>query len=305
LVLVNSRSDRYLEPAQQLYDWLIRPLQLELQSQGISHLSVIADEGLRSLPLATLHDGQQFLIEQYSVGMMPSLSLVDVRYQALNQPNILAMGASQFSDQTPLPAVPTELAIITRQQRQPAYLNEAFTLATLRDKAQARQSQVLHLSTHAFFQPGAPDQAYVKLWGEEELQLTAFRDLKLYEEPPLELLVLSACQTAVGDRGAELGFAGAALQAGVKSVLASLWSVSDLGTMRLMGEFYEQLNHPHVTTKAEALRQAQLGLLRGEARIEDGFLGDLTLPPELANQSNTDLTHPYYWSAFTLIGSPW
>ncbi|MEM8639316.1 MAG: CHAT domain-containing protein [Cyanobacteria bacterium P01_G01_bin.54] len=302
---LTNLSDRYLRPAQQLYDWLIQPVEAELQAQGIQNLSIIADEGLRSLPIAALHDGEQFLIEQYSLGVLPSISLVDTRYQSLNQPRVLAMGASRFASQADLPAVPTELELVTLGQAQAPYLDEAFTHANLKRQAGDRNFDILHLATHAVFQAGAPDQAYVQLWGEETLKLESFRDLKLHEEPAVELLILSACQTALGDADAELGFAGASLQAGVKSVLASLWSVSDLGTMRLMSEFYGQLADPAVTIKAEALRQAQLSLLRGEATLEDGFLGALPLPPELAQSQETDLTHPFYWSAFMLVGSPW
>ncbi|MEM8641200.1 MAG: CHAT domain-containing protein, partial [Cyanobacteria bacterium P01_G01_bin.54] len=98
---------------------------------------------------------------------------------------------------------------------------------------------------------------------------------------------------------------GSALQAGVKSVLASLWQVSDLGTLVLMNQFYDQLGNPDVPIKAEALRQAQLALLRGETSLANGTIGDVPLPPELARFTNADLSHPYYWSAFTLVGSPW
>ncbi|MEM8637610.1 MAG: CHAT domain-containing protein [Cyanobacteria bacterium P01_G01_bin.54] len=298
-------GQRYLAPAQALYNWLIRPVQDDLERLQIQNLSIIADEGARSLPFAVLHDGQQFLVEQYSSGLMPSLSLVDTRYRPLNEPRILAMGASQFTRQSPLPAVPAELALITQQQRQPAQLNAQFTAANLTRQTRDRRFQVLHLATHATFSSGAADAAYVQLWGDEQLQLNSFRDLKLYEDPPLELLILSACETAIGDRHAELGFAGASLQAGVKSVLASLWQVSDLGTLALMGAFYDQLADPDVTIKAEALRQAQLALLRGEVNLQSGFIGEMPLPPELARYRDTDLTHPFYWSAFTLVGSPW
>lgn len=121
----------------------------------------------------------------------------------------------------------------------------------------------------------------------------------------MELLILSACETAVGDADAELGFAGAALQAGVKSVLASLWQVSDLGTVVLMNAFYTQLGSPAVSTKAEALHQAQLSLLSGDANLQTGWINETTLTPELERYVDADLTHPFYWSAFTLVGSPW
>jgi CHAT domain-containing protein len=123
----------------------------------------------------------------------------------------------------------------------------------------------------------------------------------------VELLVLSACRTALGDEQAELGFAGLAVQAGVKSALASLWYVSDEATLGLMSQFYEQLKS--APSKAEALRQAQLAMLNGQVRIESGNLRDargvVRLPAALAGLQDKQLTHPYYWAAFTMIGNPW
>jgi CHAT domain-containing protein len=124
---------------------------------------------------------------------------------------------------------------------------------------------------------------------------------------PVDLLVLSACQTALGDKDAELGFAGLAINAGVRTALASLWEVNDAATLGLMTKFYQQLQV--TTTKAEALRQAQLSMLRGEVRLEDGNLvtpnGTIPLTEELRKLGNLRLTHPYYWSAFTIVGNPW
>ncbi|MGB0560675.1 MAG: CHAT domain-containing protein [Spirulinaceae cyanobacterium] len=298
-----SQGDRYLDPAQQLYDWLIRPLEPHIAELGLDHLSIIPDAGLRSLPVAALHNGDRFLVEDYSLGILPSLSLIDWRYEAIDEARVLAMGASKFTSQVPLPAVPLELALIS-PNRQP-FLNDRFTQDNLDDQTQDRQFQILHLATHAQFQPGAADAAYVQLWGEDRLQLKNLRNFGLYNAPAVELLILSACETAVGDADAELGFAGAALQAGVKSVLASLWQVSDLGTVALMNEFYEQLDNPEVSIKAEALRRAQLSLLYGQTDLQTGAIGTTPLPPVLVQFADADLSHPYYWSAFTLVGSPW
>jgi CHAT domain-containing protein len=128
-----------------------------------------------------------------------------------------------------------------------------------------------------------------------------------WNDPPVELLVLSSCRTALGDEEAELGFAGLAVQAGAKSALASLWYVNDEGTLGLMTQFYEQLKTAPI--KAEALRQTQLAMLSGQVQLENGQLrtvgGTITLPPELKQLKNRQLTHPYYWAAFTLVGSPW
>jgi CHAT domain-containing protein len=125
----------------------------------------------------------------------------------------------------------------------------------------------------------------------------------------VQLLVLSACDTAVGNETTEMGFAGLAVQAGVKSVLASLWKVSDLGTLALMTEFYHQLGKQEVTIKAEALRQAQIAMLRGQVRIESNQLvgsgPKVNLPLELEKQKDKNLSHPFYWAGFTMVGTPW
>ncbi|MEM6436386.1 MAG: CHAT domain-containing protein, partial [Cyanobacteria bacterium P01_D01_bin.115] len=146
---------------------------------------------------------------------------------------------------------------------------------------------------------------YIQFW-DQRLGLDQLRELQL-NNPPLDLLVMSACRTALGDTSAELGFAGLAVQAGVKSALASLWQVSDLETAGLMTEFYTQLSQQPY--KAEALRQAQLAMLRGEVTVTDGVLqwngGSQPLPADLVNLRFGDTRHPYYWAAFTLVGSPW
>ncbi len=303
-----TRTTSYLAPAQQLYQWLVAPIEPELKAKGISNLAYISDTGLRFLPMGALHDGHQFLIEKYSVGLMPSLSLTDTRYVSLKNAKVLAMGASEFRNQPPLPAVPTELSVITKNLWPgTAFLNQAFTLSNLKAERQQEPFQIIHLATHGEFQSGALGNSYIQLW-DTKLRLDQLRQLG-WNNPPVELLVLSACRTALGNDEAELGFAGFAVQAGVKSALASLWYVNDEGTLGLMTEFYHQLRTAPI--KAEALRQAQIALLRGTVLIDNGTLRDaqgdtIPLPSPLASDTGTyNLSHPYYWAAFTLIGSPW
>lgn len=297
----------YLAPAQQLYQWLIAPLEQDLQNEEIENLSFILDTGLRFIPLAALHDGNQFLIEKYSVGLMPSLSLTDTRYTNLRDMEVLAMGASEFTDQLPLPAVPTELqTIVPNLWPGEIFLNAEFTVQNLRQQREQRPFGILHLATHGEFRPGGLSESYIQFWN-QKLRLDEIRQLGL-NDPPLELLVLSACRTALGDEQAELGFAGLAVQAGVKSALASLWYVSDEGTLALMTEFYSQLRE--VPIKAEALRQTQIAMIEGEVRLEDGEIYTsrseaVLLPEGVVRNETQDLSHPFYWAAFTLIGSPW
>jgi CHAT domain-containing protein len=298
---------RYIPMAEQLDQWLVAPIKRDLQAEGIQNLVYIMDVGLRSLPMAALYDGRKFLVERYSIGMMPSLGLTNTQYQDINNSQVLAMGASQFTDELPLPAVPMELSLITpRLWQGKSYLNQGFTLNNL--KAQRRQKPfgIIHLATHARFRPGTRDNTYIRLWN-SKLSLGELPQLG-WNNPPVELLVLSACRTALGDREAELGFAGLAAQAGVKSVLGSVWNISDEGTLALMTAFYQQLKQAPM--KAQALQQAQLAMLKGEVRLQGGELRTTTgeklpLPPELAKLEDQDFSHPNYWSGFTMIGSPW
>ncbi|MBD2463973.1 CHAT domain-containing protein [Oscillatoria sp. FACHB-1407] len=302
------RTRLYLEPARQLYQWIIAPLEADLQAQAIDTLVFCVGENLRSLPFAALHDGQQFLIEKYSVGLIPAFSLTNPNYNRLRQLRVLAMGASEFQGLEDLPAVPLELSAITQDRQGRVFLNRQFTLENLRRQLTSQAFGIVHLATHAEFNPGEPDKSYIQLWQGDRLDLDQLRRLD-WRDLPVELLVLSACQTALGDREAELGFAGLSFQSGVKSSLASLWRVSDTGTLALMREFYGQLANPEVTTKAEALRRTQIAMLKGQIYIENDQLhnsnGAMSLPDELSQSGRLTFVQPYFWSAFTLVGSPW
>lgn len=296
----------YLASSQQMYQWLVAPLEADLQALGINNLTFLLDTGLRSIPLAALHDGNGFIIERYSLGLMPSLSLTDGRHMDVRNAQVLGMGAAEFSELSALPAVPFELEMITTQLWSGrAFLNEAFTQKNLTQVRSEQPFGILHLATHGEFLPGELANSYIQ-FGDGKLTLDQLRELGL-NNPPVNLLVLSACRTALGDKEAELGFAGLAVLAGVQSALGSLWYVSDAGTLGLMTGFYQHLRESPI--KTEALRQAQLAMLRGEIRLENGQLiyGEerVALPPELAELGNLELTHPYYWSAFTMIGNPW
>ncbi|HLP88092.1 MAG TPA: CHAT domain-containing protein, partial [Nostocaceae cyanobacterium] len=251
----------YLSPSQQLYQWIIAPHGEELQKQGINNLMFVMDDGLRSLPVAALHDGKQFLVEKYSLALVPSFSLTNTEYVGVKDEPVLAMGTAEFEpdeNQKPLFAVPIELRTITERlgdSRVTAIKGEQFTLENLKNKRTARQYKIIHLATHADFPnqaQGGRSSSYIQLYN-DKLRLEEIRQLG-WENPQVELLVLSACKSALGDGEAELGFAGLAVQTGVKSAMASLWYVSDPGTLGLMNEFYTNLNT--ATIKAEALQQA-------------------------------------------------
>ena len=300
------RTASYLPASQKLYQWFVAPLESELEELGIDTLIFSMDKGLRTLPLAALHDGQEFLVQKYSISITPSLHLTDVRYADIKNASVLAMGISEFEDQNPLPAVPVEIATITESwQSGQAFLNEGFTLDNLKLQREKQPFEIIHLATHGQFQSGQEENSYLQLW-DGKLHLERMGELE-WDEPAVELLVLSACRTAVGDAEAEYGFAGLAVQAGVKSALASLWYANDTGTLSLMSEFYHKLRSAPI--KASALRKAQIAMIEESVRLENGELigtfGTIPLPAELAEMGDRALSHPYYWAGFTMIGSPW
>ena len=298
-------EEGYQPLARQLYDWLLAPIETDLQHEGIDNLMYVLDEGLRTMPLAAMMTGDRFAIEQYGISMLPSVGLLNADFDIEpSEQNVLTAGADQFEALEALPAVPVELGIVgSTSTAAEMLLNESFSLEGLTKARTERPKTMMHLATHAAFNPGALDRSYVQLW-DEQLTLNNISNLDLSE---LEMLILSACSTAVGSREAELGFAGLAAATGVEASMGSLWNVSDLGTMALMAEFYEQLQANPL--RFSALQKAQLSLLKGDTRLEDGKLITRTdehvLPDDFASEETITFSHPFFWSAFTLIGSPW
>lgn len=300
------RTTSYLRSAQQLYEWMIEPIEAELVQQEIDNLTFILPGGLRSLPVAAFHSGNEFLVERYSLGLMPSVSLTDLRYRDIRDSQVLAVGASDFIDQPELPAVPIELSTIANQLWPgEILLNETFTPARLVNERQQTPYGIVHLATHGDFNAGSVENSYIQFW-DQRLGLDQIRSLQL-NNPLVELMVLSACRTALGNQQAELGFAGMAVAAGVKTALASLWRVDDVATAGLMAQFYSDLQAEPI--KAEALRQTQLAMLQGNIQVEGNQLtwedGELQLSPELVGTDSSLYKHPYFWASFTTIGSPW
>ncbi|MEA5626993.1 CHAT domain-containing protein [Nostoc sp. UHCC 0251] len=305
----NRRRTGYLRSSQQLYRWIIAPLEADLQAREINNLVFLPDIGLRSTPMAALHDGKGFLVEKYSIGLMPSLSLTNTLYKDIKKSQILALGVSQSTQgQEPLPAVPLELSILVSKLWQgKLLLDKQATLENLKTIRRQEPFGIIHMATHADFAPGTLSNSYIQLW-EDKLRLNQLRQLRL-NEPQVEMLVLSACRTALGDEESELGFAGLAVLAGVKTTVASLWSVNDAGTAALMTKFYDNLRTASI--KAEALRLAQVGMVKGQIYVKNGQIqglgvaGSLPLPADSVDESDQLLTHPYYWAGFTMVGNPW
>ena len=270
-----------LELFQQAYDWLIRPLEPELESNKIKTLVFVTDGVLRSLPPATLHDGKQYLIEKYSVAIAPSLQLTELQTTNKDSQDILLAGLSQprqgFNQ---LPGVKQEIEQIEPLFASNVLLDNSFTELNFIESTSQTPFRVVHLATHGQFSSEAED-TFVLTWDNriniDELSRLLRADSQQLR--PIELLVLSACETATGDTDATLGLAGIAVRAGARSTVASLWAVDDSATVSLMTNFYQKLATGNIT-KAEALRQAQISVLQDDA-----------------------FSHPFFWSAFILVGN--
>ena len=287
-LVITSANSQLIEPRrlnlklfQQAYNWLIRPLEDELAASKIKTLVFVPDGVLRNLPPATLHDGKQYLIEKYSVAIAPSLQLTELQATDKQRQDILLAGLSQprqgFSS---LPGVKQEIEQIEPLFTSDVLLNDSFTELNFNRSTSQTPFRVVHLATHGQFSSNAED-TFILTWDNriniDELSRLLRGDSKQLR--PIELLVLSACETATGDRLATLGLAGIAVRAGARSTVASLWSVDDLATVTLMTRFYQELAKGNMT-KAEALRQAQISILK-----DDIF------------------SHPFFWSAFILLGN--
>ncbi|MGJ3250416.1 MAG: CHAT domain-containing protein [Elainellaceae cyanobacterium] len=269
------------ETSQQVYDWLIRPADVELAQAHIETLVFVLDGELRNVPMAALYDGDRYLIETYSIALTPSLQLIAPKPLEQVDLRVIAAGVSEprpgFSA---LPNVPVELQTIQSEIPSQILLNDEFTSSALQDQVQTRPFPVVHLATHGQFSSQA-NETFIVAWDQRiyvnEMQ-RVLHARTTAQTDAIELLVLSACQTAEGDRRAALGLAGVAIRAGARSTLASLWNVNDESTARLMSSFYQSLKAG--VPKAEALRQAQL---------------------ELVNDST--YWRPMYWSSYVLIGN--
>jgi filamentous hemagglutinin family protein len=292
--------------SQQLYQWLLAPLEKDLAAQGIQNLMYALDRGLRTAPVSAMRDSSGFSLERYGISVVPSVGLMQADFPVRVRRSTVAMGVSSFQGESPLPAVPIELAVVKNfVSAAQTTLNEETTLDALEAIQALDQPGVLHLATHATFDPYSPESSYIHLW-DDPLSMKEFSELD-WADSDLELLILSACSTAMSSPNAELGFAGLAAASGVDATVGSLWQVSDIGTLALMSEFYAQLESTDL--RFEALRKAQLALLNGETRIEDGNLqtsrGEVDLPDELGLPESAKLDHPFFWSAFTMVGNPW
>ncbi|RAM51704.1 MAG: hypothetical protein C6Y22_10340, partial [Hapalosiphonaceae cyanobacterium JJU2] len=272
--------------SQQVYNWLIKPIESQLSASGVNTLVFVLDGALRNLSMSSLYDGKQYLIEKYATALSVGLQIFDPKPLQQQRLQALTAGLTQppqaYSEFAPLPAIKTEIELISESGISTTnLLDRQFTSKELENKVNTNPFNVVHLATHGQFSSRA-DQTFI-LAADGPINVTQFDSILRSRDDTraeaLQLLVLSACQTAAGDKRAALGLAGAAVRAGARSTIASLWQIDDESTAQFVGAFYRELKESRIS-KAEALRRAQLQLLK-----------------------HPNYNAPSFWSAYVLIGN--
>jgi CHAT domain-containing protein len=234
------------------------------------------------IPFAALHDGTRYLIEDFAIATTPSLTLTAPQPLSADKPSALLAGvARSVQGFAPLPNVSTELAGIRNHIGGEVLIDDRYTVGRLAAALSQEEYAIVHLATHSVVSDTAANSFLLTYDG--RLSMSELEDILRrgrFRRQPVELLTLSACETAVGDERAALGLAGIALKAGARSAVATLWRVQDDAAAALMTHFYASLAEPANPSKAASLRNAQLQLLKLEATA-----------------------HPAHWAAFMLIGN--
>ena len=278
--LLEKRTTRqYMRPARQIYDWVIRPIEPILERDAPETLVFVPDSLFRMIPMAALHDGKQFLIERYSLGLTPGLDLTDPSPINASESRSLFAGVSEsVSGYSALPNVEREVDALHAVMGGEQLLNQAFSKRALTQMLENQSFGLVHIASHAQFDT---DGGFV-LAHDGPLSFDVFSEAvsqSKFRDQPLELLILSACETAEGDERAALGLSGLAIKAGARSALGSIWQVSDEATAEFMLQFYSSLREPG-SSRAEAMRTAQRAIL-----------------------SQRVYRHPYFWAPFLMINS--
>ncbi|WP_414569453.1 CHAT domain-containing protein [Nostoc sp. CCY 9925] len=275
------------QQAQKVYDLIIRPFVNDLESLQIKTLVFIPDGILRSVPMAALHDGEKFLIEKYAIATTPSLSLTNLQISSKKM-RALVVGLTKNAkvEGCKCEALSHVAAEIRQVQQQipdsKQLLDENFTRDRLESELHQSFYPIIHIATHGEFGQLA-DDTFLVTGDNQKLTITELtrilRSLN-HENKTIDLLMLTACESAIGKDNAVFGFAGVAVQAGVKTAIAPLWLINDAATVNLVTKFYEAWCHSGVS-KAEALRIAQRSLIASDGAF----------------------SHPAYWAAFILVGN--
>jgi CHAT domain-containing protein len=334
-LLQNPNSDiaELKATGKQLYDWLLpQSLQKELKDNKIQNLVFSLDRVTRYIPMSAVFDGEKYLTENYNISTIISANLTQTGERlppGTQNTSVLAAGLSEAKKGfNSLPNVPAELNAIIRQSptdTQGIYpglelLNQSFNRKALRDNL--ADHLILHIATHGKFVPNNAYASYLLLGDGEELPIPEIQNMRDLNK--IHLVVLSACETALGETGQDgteiTGLSYYFLEKGAKAVMASLWQVNDKSTRLLMEQFYSTLAKSTAQspiTKAQALRQAQLSLIRSD-RPKGSTVNNptstgntdsrsLVAQPRPGTQPTTNnasgFSHPYYWAPFILIGN--
>ncbi|MGE5817698.1 MAG: CHAT domain-containing protein [Deltaproteobacteria bacterium] len=279
---LEKRTTReYLPYAQRLYNWLVRPLEADLGSSKINTLVFVPDGALRTVPVGALHDGKQFLVAKYALATTPGLNMTDPHPINREKTNVLAVGVTEaVQGFPPLPYVSDELEAIHKLFGSTTLINEEFQIPNLQEKLRNEKVTILHVASHGEFNRDV-DRTFLLTFKDKLTmdRLDQMIGMFRFRDEPLELLTLSACDTAAGDDRAALGLAGVAIKAGARSAIASLWTVNDEASADLVAELYREIKDPSIS-RAVALQRAQLKIL-----------------------SDPRYDHPGFWSAFILINN--
>jgi len=269
------------EVATILYKWLIRPTVELLDASKIDTIVFVPDGPLRTIPISALYDGRQYLVEQYAIATTLGLQLTDASPLQISDRNMLASGISVSRQGMPaLPGVVTELDMLQNTLGADRLQDKAFTQASIADRITSSSYSVVHVATHGRFDADPRESFLLTYDGLLSLnELSTLLAKSTASGDTVELLVLSACETAVGDERAALGLAGVALRAGARSAIASLWTIGDAATVRIMSTFYAELAR-NQNSKALALQLAQKELIR-----------------------DSDFSHPREWAPFLMLGN--
>lgn len=281
--------DGYRRTGNRLYQFLIEPIRAELARRGITTLVFVPDGPLRTIPMAALWDGQKHLVESFAVAVTPGLELLEPRSIQRVQVQLLTSGLSEKREGfAALTYVPTELDNLQKLYPGATRLQDKDFIKPQIEKAlQTNPYSIVHVASHAYFGKDASESFLLTYDGRLTLDEIE-RLIRPYQlrDQPVELLTLSACQTAEGDpERAALGLAGIAVKAGARSAVATLWSVNEKASVDLMAEFYRELGKgsgslKEQVSKARAMQDAQIKLISGQ-----------------------EFDHPYYWAPFLIIGN--
>jgi CHAT domain-containing protein len=271
----------YMPHARQVYEWLVRPLEGGLERHGVETIVFVPDGPLRTVPMASLHDGEDFLVARYAVATTPGLTLTDPRPIPRDDIELLLGGLTEpVQGFAPLPAVDEELATIADLFPSKVLKDEAFVLSSVESELSSTAYSIVHVASHGQFDADLSETFLLTYDGRLDMdQIGELMGITSFRPRPVELLTLSACQTAAGDDRAALGLAGVAVKSGARSAIATLWFVNDRASSVLVSEFYRNLQDRQLS-KAQALQRAQLAVQR--------------MP---------QYRHPAYWSAYLLIGN--